>query len=297
MNETSSHRQGIDLARFIAAFCVVISHSYASPTDWLGHLALALFAALAAFLAMQSAERAGGKYAHFIRARKLLLIWLVWSVFYRVVETAISDSPDRFTLVTDPWTLLQGGFIHLWFLPFLFVSTALVGPALRYLTTKDRLIWASVLLVCCSAPLFWAHEALEMPAPVPQWAFTLPSFIIGLLMARAHRIGQVRITLIAGFALTAMAIWMGQAESWTYTVLAGFLGVEVFWRLPLRARWLPHLGQVAFGIYLIHPFMMLVVYKFLGTDLGPFVGGGIDFLLSWAAIAVLRRFPLFARLS
>lgn len=297
MSPKSSHRLGIDLARFIAAFGVVVAHAEASPRDWVGHLALALFAILTAYLAVQSAERAGGSYAYLPRARRLILPWLAWSLFYRMVETVVSDDPDRFRLLSDPWSLLYGSYIHLWFLPFIGLAMVLVSPVVRHVTTPRRLTVALVLMLGPSAFLFWAQAALDLPQPLAQWAFTLPCYVLGLLLAKAHAMGRPVAALVAGTVLTGLAIWLGQAAPWTFTLLAGLAAFEISWRLPIRGAWALHLGQVAFGIYLIHPFLMLVVYKFAGPDVPVMAGAVLDFLLSWAVVAVLRRIPLFARIT
>lgn len=301
MTRASSHRQGIDLARFLAAFGVVLAHVEASPADWVGHVALALFALLTAYLAVKSAERAGGNYAYGPRAKRLLVPWLVWSLFYWLVEAVITDGPDKFRPLVDPWSLLYGGYIHLWFLPFIGLAMALVGPAVSYVSNPARLMGAAGLLVGLSAPLFWAHEALALPEPLPQWAFTLPCYALGLILAKAHGMGRTGIALMTGGALAVLAIWMGQAAPWTFSVLAGLAGFELFWRLPLRGRWALPLGQVAFGIYLIHPFLMLVLYKFTPGLAGPktplLALALLDFLFSWAVVATLRRSPAFARIT
>ena len=49
-------RDSIELARFVAAFGVVIAHAVLSPKDWFGHTALSLFLILTAFLMAQSTE-------------------------------------------------------------------------------------------------------------------------------------------------------------------------------------------------------------------------------------------------
>lgn len=297
MSKPASHRQGIDLARFIAAFGVVLAHAQASPRDWAGHLSLALFAILTAYLAMKSAERAGGRFAYLPRARRLMLPWVIWSLFYWAVEYAVADGPDRFLPLVDPWSLLYGGFIHLWFLPFIAVAMLLVAPVLSFVTTPQRLIGASALLVGLSAPLFWVHEAVVLPMPLPQWAFTLPCYVLGLLVARAHGMKRPDIAIAAGGALSLMAIWMGQGAPWTFTVIIGFAAFELFWRLPVSGKWALHLGQVAFGIYLVHPFVMLVIYKFEGANI-PIMAGAIqNFILSWAVVAFLRRYAVFARIT
>ena len=301
MTKQTAHRQGIDLARFIAAFGVVVAHAEASPKDWSGHLSLGLFLILTAFLAVQSAGRAvgraGGTYDYLSRARRLVLPWVVWSLFFILVEEVVSDEPQMFATLRTPWVIFYGGSIHLWFLPFVALAMALVGPAVRLITTPARLQLAALILIGLSAPLFWAHETLGMPEPMPQWAFALPCYVLGLLLGIGHPMGKAWMPLTAGLALTALAVWLGNAAPWTLTILIALVAFEVFWRLPLRGAWLPPLGKVAFGIYLSHPFFMLVVYKFAGPAVNPFLGACAAFLMSWAAIAIGRRIPLFARIT
>lgn len=301
MTETSTqrsqHRQGIDLARFIAAFGVVVAHVFVSPRDWVGHLSLGLFLILTAFLAVQSAQRAGGSYAFLPRARRLILPWLVWSAFFRLLDETMADKPFAYGLLSDPWSLLYGSSIHLWFLPFVGLAMVLVGPVVRWVTTPERLVLASCLLIGLSAPLFWAHEAMGLPEPLPQWAFALPCYVLGLLLGVGHPMGRVWVPLVTGVAMTLLAVYMGRAAPWTFAIAVALLGFELFWRLPIRGSWLPHLGQVAFGIYLAHPFFMLVVYKIAGPEVNLLLGAVLCFALTWVAIAVARRWKPFARVT
>ena len=62
MSNPAQLRLPVELVRFVAAFGVVVAHAQASPRDWVGHLSLGVFLILTAFLAMQSMQRAGGRY-------------------------------------------------------------------------------------------------------------------------------------------------------------------------------------------------------------------------------------------
>lgn len=296
MKKQVQHRQSIDLARFCAAFGVVFSHAFPTTEDWVGHLSVGLFLILTAFLAMQSMQRAGGRYGFVARAQKLVVPWLLWSAFFRVVDLVVSDTADRFILLENPWTLLIGSSIHLWFLPFIMGAMAFVQPVGRRINSPARLIRACAGLVALSVPFFWAHDRLGLPEPLPQWLIALPVYLLGLLMGIAQAMGRPVPTLAAAAGMSLVAYIVTGGAPWFFTPLAAVLVFEALWRLPMQARFLPALGQAAFGIYLLHPFMMLVVYKLFGSGVAPMFSAVAAFLMSWAGVVVARKIPLVARL-
>jgi peptidoglycan/LPS O-acetylase OafA/YrhL len=293
----NSYRQAIDLARFIAAFGIVAAHAFAMEDDWVGHIALALFLVLTAFLAVQSAQRAGGRYPFVARARRLILPWLFWCLVFRLVLLKVNDGPDRFAILTDPWSLLVGPMVHLWFLPFVMLAMVAVEPVVRFVTTPLRLLVALVVLVLVSPVMFWAIRFLGLPMPLPQWLFSVPVYGLGLLIGVAHPMKRVGWPLAASVVMTLGAVMASDDAPWAYTVFGAVLAFELFWRLPLQGDWLPKLGQAAFGIYLIHPFFMLVVYKFFGPGVDRLLATLMVFAMSWAATLLLRQMAFFRRVT
>lgn len=296
-NAKTPYRQAIDLARFIAAFGIVAAHAYAMEEDWVGHIALGLFLVLTAFLAVQSMQRSGGKYPFVARARKLVLPWLFWSLVFRLVLLKVNHGQDRFELLSDPWSLLVGSSIHLWFLPFVMLAMATVEPVGRWVTTPSRLFAALTGLTLVSLPMFWAIPHVDLPAPLPQWLFSIPVYGLGLLIGVAHRVQRVGWPMAASVVMTAAAVVLSEQAPWAYTIFGSVLAFEVFWRLPLRGDWLPKLGQVAFGIYLVHPFFMLVVYKFAGAGVDRLLATFVVFVMSWVATLGLRKIAFFRRVT
>lgn len=288
--QRAEHRQSIDLARFMAAFGVVVAHANASSKDWVGHLSLGLFLILTSFLAVQSMQRANGSYPWFARARRLVLPWLFWSAFFRVLDLAFSDDPGRFTLLREPSSLLIGSAIQLWFLPFVMLAMCLIEPAGRWITTARALAAASVGLVPVSLLLFWALGYLAMPEPLPQWAFALPLYAYGILVAFGHQQNRMHWPFVGIAIVSGVSFWVSR-EPWALQVVVAATVFEIFWRLSLRHRILPRLGKAAFGIYLIHPFFMLVVYKVLGANVPALAAACLAFAMSWAATMILQRLP------
>jgi peptidoglycan/LPS O-acetylase OafA/YrhL len=78
-------------------------------------------------------------------------------------------------------------------------------------------------------------------------------------------------------------------------LLCGALLCEAAWRIDLRADWMVALGDLSFGVYLIHPFFILVVDKFF-ADAGFWGAWALVAGLSVAAVLVARRLPLVREL-
>ena len=291
-----AHRQGIDLARFIAAFGVCVAHAFSAENDWDGHVSLALFTILTAFLSMQSMQRSG-QYAVMQRVRRLLLPWLVWSAFYKLVWWKVSDGQMGLLALSDPWSLLVGASEHLWFLPFVALAMFLVQPLGRLVTNPVRLATGLVVLLAVALPMYLGHQRPGLPVPFPQWLFAFPVYALGLMMALAHGMARPWWPVVAAAALSAEALWATGGLALAYTVLAAALAFEAFWRLPVQHPILPRLGQAAFGIYLLHPFFMLVTFKFLGPEVNRMLAAVLTFLMAWGATVALRRLPLFVKLT
>lgn len=296
MSVPVSHRQSIDLARFLAAFGVVWAHAHGAPDEWVGHLALGLFLVLTAYLAGQSAQRADGNYPVLARAERILLPWLAWSAFYRVVYFFVSDSPDRFVPLTDPWSLLYGSVVHLWFLPFIALAMLAVGPVVRRVRTPAALIGATGGLLALSLPLLALHSAGHLSAPLAQWSYSVPLYGLGLLLAIARPMGLLLWPMAAALVMTVFSAVLVAPDPWPWTLAGAVLLFEVFWRLPLRGRLLPVMGQAAFGIYLSHLFFLFAGYKLLGSDADRGLLSVLAFLAAWGAMVLMRRVPGLNRL-
>jgi peptidoglycan/LPS O-acetylase OafA/YrhL len=289
------HRQSIDLARFVAAFGVVAAHVFASENHWIGHLALAAFLILTAFLAVQSMQRAGGIYDWGKRAPRILVPWLFWCVVYKVVLVQVTDGSDKYVLLTEPFSLLVGPFIHLWFLPFVLLASLFVAPAGRMVRSEHAVRVGSAVLAVLGVGMFWVSRHAGLPTPFPQWVSAIPPFTYGLLAGFALIYGGAGWPMLAMAGLCSVSFLL-TGEVWTLQPLIAAVLIWVAWRVPMHARVLPHLGQVAFGIYLLHPFFLLVCFKVFGPQVNGWLALGLTFMMSWAATVGLRAMPYLRRM-
>ncbi|MGB8815462.1 MAG: acyltransferase family protein [Paracoccaceae bacterium] len=290
------HRRAVDLARFVAACGIVWDHAHA-PFAAIGYTALALFLMLTAFLAMGSFERSNGKAFWFSRAKRIFLPWVFWSLVYRIVYIRISDDPGPLQLFTDPFTLLIGSSIHLWFLPFVMLALALIPVVSRTVTTPLALWVACAALLVISLPLAWIAipiawivPSANLPEPFPQWAFSLPLFLYGALIAAGHKMHMAWLPVATAAVISALIYAFEPGFSSIQMILTALL-FEAVWRSNLQGKWATTLAGYAFGIYVLHPFFVLVAYKLFGAEVNAMVAALFAIATAIAATALLRQTP------
>ena len=76
---------------------------------------------------------------------------MFWCLVYRVVYEVVSDEP--FALLSEPFSLLIGPSIHLWFLPFDMIALMAIPYLSRFVRTPRALAWGCDLLVAVALPL------------------------------------------------------------------------------------------------------------------------------------------------
>jgi membrane-bound acyltransferase YfiQ involved in biofilm formation len=66
---------------------------------------------------------------------------------------------------------------------------------------------------------------------------------------------------------------------------------EVISRLRVNGTWPTWLAGFAFGIYVLHPFFMLVAFKLFGAGVDRGLAAIFTMCAAWAATAVMLRLP------
>ena len=290
MRQTRNH--SLDLMRVLCAFGIVWAHLQC-PGMEIGYVALALFLMLTTQMAVGSAETRS--FGRFMRGRfwRIFLPWLGWSGLYLAVDAFRSGDPARMWRLTDWQSLLVGSEVHLWFLPFV----VLTAP-LAFLTTrlvKSRLdLWKCVFpMGLIGAGALAMHDNGAMDAPWAQWASAAIPLFYGLVSAAAKRHGAVLAPVVFVVFATMIPVYFWQSEP-AFFFLVAALVFEVFCRLKIRADWLPMAGALSFGVYLVHPFVLLIWYKVTLDQLPRSIGAVVVFVGSVVLAWVLQW--LWARL-
>lgn len=208
-------------------------------------------------------------------AARVLPAFLLWTaVFVLHKQLPHLDRPvldySRTGLLLLLWT--GGPGFHLWFLPALVVSTAIVTLAGRYLGWRWTL--ALSLLLFVSGTIIGAYSKPLFGHGFPFWMdrnglFFGPIFLTAGVLIRRHRDDLATILLwgiiaaVLGFALLQIAEGLfivgryPMGHDYSLSTLGYALAVFLlFTRLELRGRFISALGKATFTAYLVHPLIL-----------------------------------------
>lgn len=280
-------RYSLELLRFFCAFSIVWGH-LGAPRAEIAYAGLDTFIILSVALSTRASMRHPLRPFMAQRARRILLPWLYWSLFYLVLR-GVTQGPAAVFTITDPLWLLVGPEIHMWFLPFLFLSAPLAYSATHLPHGRvfgGIFVLLAVPLGCTAYYLEWIQA---LPIPFIQWAFALPALLYAITRASGRNLGPVFI--LVG-SLMCMAI-LKDIRPAVYLCLSALL-FECALRIRTVGPWAQILGDTAFGIYLSHPFFILVWTRYLDfeTQKLPLVAVVFlsSFFLSLLMIWVGRKF-------
>jgi peptidoglycan/LPS O-acetylase OafA/YrhL len=274
-----------ELMRFACAAAIVACHMHPPAGDYLA-FSLSLFLILTSAFAVHSVRRGDPARFFAARARRILVPWLAWSGFYVIVNMVLTRD-WRGPLVPDsPLSLLIGSSIHLWFLPFVLVVSGLVAFLVPLVTDRRRLFWLTAALIPAAIGSFYLHQLNVLPDPFGQWAYSMPAVLFGAVVAFAARFGTGVLPIVFLAVVTTCALALGSPLlDAPHLAIAAILFLLIC-RIEIRSPLLAEFGRLSFGVYLVHPFLMLVFYKLFGTDHSPF----------WAIVAVISMSALVSAL-
>lgn len=233
----NTERNGlIDYGRFLAALGIVWFNAQA-PGDRIAYLALPFFLVLLALPSTSSLSA---------RAKRLLLPFLIWSVIFAMLNTALSLKTNSAPFEWWRWSmLLSGTWVHLWFLPFAFLA-AVVAPWFRHpLASLGAAILTATLLALYGSP---------KPIPLGQWAFAVIPVLVGI----AYFSWGWRLA-VTTLLTSSMILFLGPASPDNVTILFGTAIALVFLsnHLPATAvsDWC---ARISYWVYLAHPLVIIV---------------------------------------
>lgn len=224
------------------------------------------------------------------RAQRLLLPWLIWCAVYYVLALYRGTAWLPGTPL-EPFSLAIGPAIHLWFLPFAFVC-GLVFAALRPVWPSRHLASDLAVLVLILAAGIVLNRYSDLPAPAGQWLVSLPMAAAGFLSSVHRGRAEQAAILMGTMAVAGVGIAFGFVDGALQAfVAAPFCLIALLWRGRSHSG-LVRAGETAFGVYLVHPAVFLLLWKLMPA-LGqtPYEFGLTAFAVSVAIVALLRLWP------
>jgi len=270
---------GIEQLRIAAAIGIVWFHTEGASYRTIGYAGLPVF--LLVFFSLITLRDSARPAAYFLRRRwnRLLRPWLFWSAVYgfcRLSKALYAANPTELWETLSFQTLLAGTSIHLWYLPYAFVSGLLIFEVNRRTRENSHVVAAAaaatvgILTLTVSAV---GMRDLRLPRPLPQWEFGLAAIPLGLAIGRCLSIQSrnLRRALLAGIGLAVLAesTVLGASGSGAMAVPYGIATTLVCIAYCREARSnsvVTALAPLTFGIYLVHPLVLYGLRCCLSSD-------------------------------
>ncbi len=256
----------IDALRILAALGIIWFHVEKAPFRQIGYAGLPVFLLLFYSLIV----RQGRTYTttQFLTRRwhRLVKPWLFWSVVYglcRLAKALHGADWDSLSDMVSPGALVTGTYIHLWYLPYAFLSGFLLYEInIRTWNRNHAAVALGATIVAVATLTAYALGVLTWSVTVPlaQWQFGLAALPLGFAIGRCLVIpsrDQQRV-LLSAVALATVALYVvlsarGRAEPVTPYILAVVLVCLAYlWQVRANTL-LAAAAALTFGVYLIHP--------------------------------------------
>lgn len=294
----------VDRLRLLAAIGIVWFHTEGAPYRHIGYTGLPIF--LLIFLSLITNRTATDPTLGFLRRRwdRLLMPWLFWSVLYglvRVAKATCLGDIASFREMLSLETLLVGTQVHLWYLPYAFLSGCLVYAVNRRTLKIDHTV-AVYAGTAIGVILLIFHAAgpssYGWMRPLPQWEFGLAAIPLGFAIGRcmmisSRRMQYVLLSMISIAVLVTSVVLMalGHATSVVPYALAILL-------VCLAYGWRTHdnvivaaLVPLTFGIYLVHPLIGYGLGQLIPSEQHCAAFIGLTVCLSGLVTMVLMKTP------
>lgn len=304
MKKPINHCNAIDFLRIFSAFAIVWYHlnAYGSDFFYCGIICFLEIAAYFIYVKLPS--------NNFIlkRVDRLLLPWLFWSVIYGFLNVFKGDHFwGKSRTVID--FVFTGTYIHLWYLPFLFVCSIALIPFIPVLKKHSKSISFQICFIISSALLLFISFQLRASFPIAEpwaeWVHAIPAIFIGIAISQINNaeFKSIKKLLLSSCLLLAVAtisiyIISNKQYSLGIPYLVGTVLTLTCFNIKIKSiLFVRRLSDLTMGVYLIHLLVLSFVHKFIGAIVYPGIIAVIGFILSISIIFMLKniRIPIFSK--
>lgn len=295
----------VDRLRVLAAIGIVWFHTDGVPYRQIAYAGLPVF--LLIFFSLLTMQGSAGTTMDFLRRRynRLLKPWLFWSVVYglcRLTKAMHTMDVGSLREMLSVETLLAGTSIHLWYLPYAFLSSLLIR-GFNHWTSRANHTVVVLATTTAGAILLAAHAAglwdRRLTCPLPQWEFGLAAIPLGIAVGRClaiasrdqQRLLLTTIALVTGLECYVLSLRSFDACAVPYGIGVTLVCLAYCWEIR-RDTIVAWLAPLTFGVYLIHPLVAYVLRHTLAPHEHFVIFVLLTVCISILVVLILMRTPI-----
>lgn len=304
---TDPRYTNLDYLRILAALGIVWFHTLDAPARDVAYAGLPIFLLMSvAFMSMKPDVVSWWPYVK-KQSSRLLAPWLFWSVFYLAVKLWHSSTNSESILGSlSPGMIVGGTSGHLWYLTFCFTASLVIWFLVRQTRSLPLELIISIAVVS-GCTLLW-HQSiitqyLQLGFPWQQWFYAMPAIPIGFAIGRSQLIPEklqkwrvLAVSVLASISVCVL-LWSTEQCSTAVSYAVAITLVSGGFVLPQTNKFVvAFLPSLTLGVYVMHPFIQDIVFKFSQNHISPmlrvllvFVGACI-FTVGLKQIPWLKRF-------
>lgn len=268
----------------------------------IGYSGLIFFIQISAFL-LCSQEISHNRLKK--RAVRLLLPWLFWSFIYGFLNLA---KGRKFIGISDSIlaTLLTGTYIHLWYLPFMFICSlalSLALPVIRNVNNIKAVMIGAIFVSGISLITSSIFRSEVHSTPFAEWLHAVPAVVIGssasILMKSNMSQRTINMMYLILILMTSIiSLYIIILERQNGLGIPYLIGTIIsLASIRINSKPLPYVqrfSDLTMGIYLIHPLLISIIHRFFLVDF-PAIVAFASLIASTAIIFFIRsiKVPFF----
>jgi len=278
-------RTDVELLRILAAFGIVWFHSGIDYGREFSYTGLVIFIILSSYFATITTKK------YFIRDRfsRLIAPYVIWAAVYGVLKIISGKQVfnDEYSTIGN---ILVSPSLHLWYLPFIFISLIILDFTYRNLRkSKIRIPSIVMMLSVLFSSSIWRDVNFGVPGN--QYIHALPAIFIGVVLGvtskeEFNKKLKISIFLITvSFSLILLDV-KGVSVQYSAAIILSLILLKEK-SIISSNKYILIISKATFGIYLTHIIFLFIAKKIFTNEIGVVL---IAFSLSLLSTLALLKF-------